>query len=68
LVSDAVAPIVFHLILMSVQDETNRACRGDGGSERGRLVRVLSGITGDTRTSRPRSDAAQGWRRNPSRN
>jgi len=25
---------------MSVQDETNRACRGGGGSERGRLVRM----------------------------
>jgi len=53
---------------MSVQDETNRACRGDGGSERGRLVRVSPVMPRNTRTSRPRSDTAQGWRRNASRN
>jgi len=47
------------LIPICFQDELNFRRHFDatlGQSERGRLVRVSSGTTVDTRTSRPRSD------------
>ena len=43
------------VILMSVQDETNRATPGTGGTERGRLVRAWPTTATHLRTSRPRS-------------